>query len=309
VVSVGGTISDSERTQLIQDCFKYIDFKGKVRMDQTRKGVRAGKGPRAENQFWWLEDVGNPPHTANAKDLVPHRRWFAREIALGQRHLLDKYDLKKREYLCSTSMTAELSFLVANFAHCRPGTLVLDPFCGSASLLISAAHFGSYTLGGDIDIRVIRGKEQDKAMPAHCRFARTLKDVQIGPLSNFKQYGLTPPLDLVRCDNAAPVWKVAGVLDAIICDPPYGVRAGARKTGAREDKVAKPIPEEHRATHIPGTVWPPPARYRACLRVARSRARCAMPLTASRTQCDAASVCRGAVQVPAREQRERDSRI
>lgn len=121
MVSVGGTIIDSDRTKLIQECFKYIDFKGKVRMDQTRKGVRAGKGPRAENQFWWLEDVGNPPHTADAKDLVPHRRWFVREIALGQRHLLDKYDLKKREYLCSTSMTAELSFLVANFAHCRPG--------------------------------------------------------------------------------------------------------------------------------------------------------------------------------------------
>ena len=40
-----------------------------------------------------------------------------------QRHLLDHYDLKKRQYLCSTSMTAELSFLVANFAHCRPGKM------------------------------------------------------------------------------------------------------------------------------------------------------------------------------------------
>ena len=99
-------------------------------------------------------------------------------IALSQRPLLERYDLKKREYLCTTSMTAELSFLVANFAHCRPGTLVLDPFCGSASLLISAAHFGSYTMGGDIDIRVIRGKQKDKKMAAHCRFARTLKEVE-----------------------------------------------------------------------------------------------------------------------------------
>ena len=76
---------------------------------------------------------------------------------------------------------------MANFAHCRAGSLVLDPFCGSASLLIAAAHFGAYTLGSDIDIRVIRGKEHDKAMPGHCRFARSLKDVQIGPLTNFEQ--------------------------------------------------------------------------------------------------------------------------
>ena len=197
VVSVGGTISSAERGKLIETCFDYIDFKGKVQMDQTRKGVRAGKGPRADNQFWWLEDVGNPPHVSSSTGLVPHRRWFAREVALSQRPLLERYDLKKREYLCTTSMTAELSFLVANFAHCRPGTLVLDPFCGSASLLISAAHFGSYTMGGDIDIRVIRGKQKDKKMAAHCRFARTLKEVEIGPLSNFRQYGLMPPLDLV----------------------------------------------------------------------------------------------------------------
>jgi hypothetical protein len=29
------------------------------------------------------------------------------QVGLGQRHLLDEYDLKKREYLCTTSMTAE----------------------------------------------------------------------------------------------------------------------------------------------------------------------------------------------------------
>ena len=223
-------------------------------MDQTRKGVRAGKGPRAENQFWWLEDVGSPPHLSTTQGLAPHRRWFAREVALGQRPLLETYDLKKRKYLCSTSMTAELSLLVANFAHCRAGTLVLDPFCGSASLLIAAAHFGSYTVGGDIDIRVIRGKERDKPLPGHCRFARTLKDVEIGPLDNFLQYGLMPPLDMVRCDSSAPVWKVPAVFDAILCDPPYGVRAGARKTGMKEGREVKPIAEEHRATHIPGTV-------------------------------------------------------
>ena len=96
VVSVGGTISSAERGKLIETCFDYIDFKGKVQMDQTRKGVRAGKGPRADNQFWWLEDVGNPPHVSSSTGLVPHRRWFAREVALSQRPLLERYDLKKR---------------------------------------------------------------------------------------------------------------------------------------------------------------------------------------------------------------------
>ncbi|KAJ1490434.1 hypothetical protein T484DRAFT_1777129 [Baffinella frigidus] len=209
---------------------------------------------------------------------MPHQLWFCREVGIGQRHLLEvsegvygvqrgegeaaTYDLKKRDYLCSTSMTAENAFLVANFAHTKRGQLVLDPFCGSASLLISAAHWGAQTMGGDIDIRVIRGKpssmkalleEKDKEMPSHCRFARSLATVEIGPGSNFLQYGLTPPLDFVRCDNANPVWKIAAMFDAIICDPPYGVRAGARKTGTCKE-VTKPIPEELKRDHIPGTV-------------------------------------------------------
>jgi len=27
-------------------------------MDRTKKGLKSGKGPRAEHQFWWMEDLG-----------------------------------------------------------------------------------------------------------------------------------------------------------------------------------------------------------------------------------------------------------
>ncbi len=38
----------------------------------------------------------------------------------------------------------------------RKGYLVFDPFAGTGSILIAAAHLGAYTLGSDIDIRVLR---------------------------------------------------------------------------------------------------------------------------------------------------------
>ncbi len=156
-------------------------------MDRTKKGVKAGKGERAANQFWWMEDVGIADSgNKEGRDLTPTRVYFCREVllgpptpraamsagagpasacrsggapgagavreraaaataqggssrhpyplplpryamplcaaanictymythicgqvGLGQRHLLDEYDLKKREYLCTTSMTAE----------------------------------------------------------------------------------------------------------------------------------------------------------------------------------------------------------
>lgn len=109
---------------------------------------------------------------------------------------------------------------------------MLDPFCGSASLLISAAHFGSYTLGGDIDIRVIRGKEQDKAMPAHCRFARTLKDVQIGDRTASSNA-------LLACRHSGPV---------LTCE-----REGADLT--RECKCADRLDAANAARCEQGGVW------------------------------------------------------
>lgn len=40
-------------TELRRLYYQHVEFKGKVLMDKTRKGVRAGRGPRAENQFWY----------------------------------------------------------------------------------------------------------------------------------------------------------------------------------------------------------------------------------------------------------------
>merc|ERR1712195_185295 len=49
---------------------------------------------------------------------------------------------------------------------------------------------------------------------------------------NFDQYGLSAPCT-VRCDNSVRIWRSAspGLFDVIVADPPYGVRAGAWKTG------------------------------------------------------------------------------
>ena len=50
---------------------------------------------------------------------------------------------------------------------------------------------------------------------------------------------------------AAQVWRCSEFIDAIVCDPPYGIRAGARKTGS-----CKPLKHEivNREDHVPGTM-------------------------------------------------------
>lgn len=96
-------------------------------------------------------------------------------------------------------------------------------FSGTGSILVSAAAWGAHVLGTDIDIRVIRDGKRDK-QGKHCNV-----------YTNFEDYGLPDPVGLLRTDTAHPPWRpgIEAVADVILCDPPYGVRAGGRKVTAK----------------------------------------------------------------------------
>lgn len=63
-------------------------------------------------------------------------------MADGQRDLIQLHSLKKRQFIGNTSMDAQLALIMANQAQVKPGDILLDPFVGSGSLLVAAAHFG-----------------------------------------------------------------------------------------------------------------------------------------------------------------------
>ena len=133
-------------------------------------------------------------------------------------------------------MDNELSLVMANMALVRKGSVVLDPFVGTGSILVACSNFGAHCFGTDIDVRVLRGKEGSNVF------------------SNFDQYGLARP-EIVRCDSslfARHFQCRAPMYDAIVTDPPYGIRAGARKSGNRRGEAAA-VPEELRGSHIPQT--------------------------------------------------------
>jgi hypothetical protein len=52
---------------------------------------------------------------------------------------------------------------MANMGLAQPGSLVIDPFVGTGSILVAASTFGSLCFGTDIDIRVLKGKSNSKA--------------------------------------------------------------------------------------------------------------------------------------------------
>ena len=135
VEAFGRAFSEAEKVEQIERLGQLLPFRGKVRL----------KAP--QHSFVLLCDqstAGRPP-----------RLYFGREVASGQRELPGVYDLKRRNYIGTTSLDAELALLMANLARVRPHHLVshaprhaprhatrhapratrCDPYCGTDSPL------------------------------------------------------------------------------------------------------------------------------------------------------------------------------
>lgn len=236
VHTLGSKFSREEQGAM-RSSFSFLKFAGPVIMKAC------------DNEYVFIREVeldanGGAlyPRSADAaKEHLPLACYFGRTLG-GMRSTkgradLDQYSLKRRAYLGPTSMDAELSFVMASLGRVRQGSWVLDPFVGTGSILLSCSLRGAYCVGTDIDIRVLRGKNDNENV-----------------FSNFRQFGRPRP-ELIRSDNAIyhrHYRTNTPIYDAIVCDPPYGIRAGARKSGSRRENP-HPILDEHRSDHIAQT--------------------------------------------------------
>ena len=235
-----GTKFDREEQGAMRKKFSYLGFAGPIKMKDF------------ENEFIIIREVemdakGNPKYPRHfRKKIIPENDarpplgvYFGRVLGglRKGRNGLDQYNLKNRAFLGPTSMDAELSFVMTSYGQVKKGSVVYDPFVGTGSILLSCALRGAYCIGADIDVRILKGKSESENI-----------------WKNFEQYNLQRP-EILRTDNAIYHRHYRDhmpLYDAIICDPPYGIRAGARKTGSRSDNP-RPILDEHRHDHIPQT--------------------------------------------------------
>lgn len=102
---------------------------------------------------------------------------------------------KKKPFFHPSAMPPKLARCMVNLAKPKAGDLILDPFCGTGSLLIEAALIGCNVLGVDIQRRMARGS-----------------------LKNFKHFSITPEGVIVADAKTPPIQRV----DCVVADPPYG---------------------------------------------------------------------------------------
>ncbi|KAI9501122.1 hypothetical protein GGI25_005636 [Coemansia spiralis] len=210
VEGFGRSLTQKEKVAVIES-FSFLGFQGPIKM----------KSPDAE--FFVYEDYGKSDLPFPAEK--PKHIWFGRVVGRGSRDLVDKFDVKKRKYLGNTTMDAELSLVMANQALACPGSLVYDPFVGTGSFLLTCSYFGAYSMGSDIDGRQIRGT---------AGFRRGVDGIK----ANLAQYQLAGRvLDTTVFDICRNPWRSGPMFDAIVTDPPYGVRAGAKRLGRKNGTV------------------------------------------------------------------------
>jgi tRNA G10 N-methylase Trm11 len=148
-------------------------------------------------------------------------------------HIVRALDLRKRAFLSTSSTPARRALLLCNLALAgapRSGARLLDPYCGSGSLLLAAAALGAWTVGSDLDGRVVSDSRAPVRLQATAdRPGRGVEAVRLR--DNFDEAGLPQPLALLTLDVGAPeaaARLLAGSggrpFDALVCDPPYGRR-------------------------------------------------------------------------------------
>ncbi|EME31745.1 tRNA (guanine(10)-N2)-methyltransferase [Galdieria sulphuraria] len=231
--SYGRKYSQSETVNRINFYSSILQqFPGKVNLQNFK------------HEIWIVEDsFPKAGHTNEPSRIdIPNHVYAGLLIAEGCVKQVQKYTLKKRNFIGTTSMDAELAFIMANFALADNLKLILDPFVGTASILISSAAFGAETLGSDLSFTVLKGKNKEENI-----------------VSNFRQYKLQQPLGIVRCDILHNPWrhesimssftsfKCHGWLDAIVADLPYGVRESSREF------VGEKLHSRFVLNHIPKT--------------------------------------------------------
>lgn len=102
---------------------------------------------------------------------------------------------RKKPFFHPSAMPSKLARCMVNLTKPKTGELVLDPFCGTGSMLIEAGLIGCRVLGLDIQRRMVRG---------------TLK--------NLAYFNISPESVIVADAGKLPIIKIS----CVVTDPPYG---------------------------------------------------------------------------------------
>jgi tRNA (guanine10-N2)-dimethyltransferase len=109
---------------------------------------------------------------------------------------------RKKPFFHPSAMQAKLARCMVNLSKAKAHGLVLDPFCGTGTMLIESALIGCRALGVDIQRRMAKGT-----------------------MRNLAHFGIEPEGVVIADARNLPITKV----DCVVTDPPYGISSTTLK--------------------------------------------------------------------------------
>jgi tRNA G10 N-methylase Trm11 len=192
-----------------------------------------------DHEIYYLEDHRRPKGVpAMKRDQQPHQVWLlfkhkSIESTKNIRAWEKRLALTKRAFLSATTMEPKRALQLANMAlHGNgSGKTLLDPFCGSGSLLLAATALGASCVGSDkLRYLLLRHKRVTPIPPSAGRPLRGVEKVSF--YDNFTEQNLPEPIILENLDifSEDVSTKLLSAndntsFDSILTDPPYGIRA------------------------------------------------------------------------------------
>ena len=114
---------------------------------------------------------------------------------------------RKKPFFHPSAMPSKLARCMVNLARAKRDELVLDPFCGTGSVMIEAAFVGCRVLGFDVQRRMAEGTRR-----------------------NLKHFGVEPEGLVIADSRKLPLTRI----DHVVTDPPYGKSATTMKSTTKQ---------------------------------------------------------------------------
>jgi len=114
---------------------------------------------------------------------------------------------RKKPFFHPSAMPSKLARCMVNLARAKTGELVLDPFCGTGSVMVEAALIGCRVLGFDVQRRMAVG----------CR-------------KNLKHFSVEPEGLVIADSRKLPLTRI----NCLVTDPPYGRSATTMKSTTKQ---------------------------------------------------------------------------
>jgi tRNA (guanine10-N2)-methyltransferase len=194
------------KQQYVRECLAILDKQWQL--------VNVSSQNETQHVFWLIDYTADKKKKhVSESDLAVSVMYFGRQVASGNRQLVSQ--CKQQPYRGPSSLNHELAVIMATLGHVTSGSVVMDPFVGTGTILLACALLGAgFVCGSDIDDHVVRGSGS------------------LNVFSNFTHFTLPVP-DIVLFDCTHNSLQ-RNRFDAIVCDPPYGLRTNAR-SGADAD--------------------------------------------------------------------------